>query len=69
MTAILIALSADATDAQIEASAWQAFAQAHPHEAYGTWPERFWQFFSEQAPGVSREQMEAWLRESEEEHG
>lgn len=52
-------------DAQIEASAWAAFATAHPHEAYASWPERFWQFFSEQAPGVSRAEMEALLRETE----
>lgn len=64
---IPITLSADATDAQIEAVAFETFAQAHPHEAYAAHPERFWQYFEDQAPGVSREQMEAWLRETEEE--
>lgn len=50
---------------EIEETAWQWFAQAHPHEAYETWPERFWAFFHKQSPGVTREQMEAVLRETE----
>lgn len=66
MTAILITLSENATDAQIEESAWLTFAQLHPHEAYAGSPDRFWQFFSEQAPGVSRAEMEALLSNTEE---
>lgn len=54
-------------DAQIEETTWRWFAEAHPHEAYATWPERFWQLFQELRPGVSREEMERVLSETERE--
>jgi len=44
--------------------AFEAFARAHPHEAYETWPERFWAFFHREHPHVSRAQMEAILKET-----
>lgn len=52
-------------DQEIEEFAWESFAEAHPHEAYETWPERFWQFFHAKAPHVTREQMERTLKETE----
>lgn len=58
-------MSAD-TDTEMEEIAFRHFATAHPHEAYETWPERFWQFFHEGWPQVSREQMEQILKETAE---
>lgn len=52
-------------DQRIEPFAFDAFAQAHPHEAYASWPERFWEFFQRERPGISRAQMEQVLRETE----
>ena len=52
-------------DAMIEQWAWEAFASLHPHEAYETWPERFWAYFQTQRPGVSRDAMERVLKETE----
>lgn len=51
-----------------EEIAWQWFAESHPHEAYATWPERFWQFFHAKVPNVTREQMEAILAKTESEN-
>lgn len=50
-------------DTEMEQTAFEWFAEAHPHEAYETWPERFWEFFQKKAPGMSREQMERLLKE------
>ena len=55
------------TDKQIEQAAFDVFATAHPHEAFETWPERFWEFFQRERPGVDRETMEQLLQETEEE--
>jgi hypothetical protein len=46
--------------------AFEAFATAHPHEAYETWPDRFWEFVRSQHPNISRTQMEAILKETAE---
>ena len=53
-------------DAEAEKVAWEWFAGAHPHEAHATWPDRFWQLFQSQCPGVTREQMERTLAETDE---
>lgn len=50
---------------EIEQMAWETFAEAHPHEAHATWPERFWEFFHAKLPHVTREQMECALKETE----
>jgi hypothetical protein len=42
-----------------------AFASVYPHEAHEQWPDRFWQYFHKQYPGVPREQMEKILKETE----
>ena len=47
-----------------EAAAFATFAAAYPHEAYETWPDRFWAYFQRVRPGVSREAMERVLRET-----
>ena len=47
-----------------EAAAFATFAAAYPHEAYETWPDRFWAYFQRVRPGVSRETMERVLRET-----
>lgn len=46
---------------EVEKQAWESFAIAHPHEAYATWPDRFWELFHRKCPLLSREQMEANL--------
>lgn len=53
-------------DVEAEQWAWEAFATAHPHEAFATWPDRFWDFFHAQAPNITREQMAALLLTTEE---
>jgi hypothetical protein len=51
---------------EIEAyeTAFEWFAEAHPHEAYQTWPERFWNYFHAKQPEITRERMEALLLET-----
>jgi len=58
------AISDDEMEA--EETAWQWFAQAHPHEAYATWPERFWKYFQSRYPGISLETMKELLRQTDE---
>lgn len=53
-------------EAEAEQWAFEAFAQAHPHECYATWPERFWQFFHAKCPAMPREKMEALLKQTDE---
>jgi hypothetical protein len=45
----------------VEEWAFRTLALAHPHEAYDVDPERFWQLFQAERPGVSKEQMLAIL--------
>jgi len=45
----------------VEEWAFRTLALAHPHEAYQMDPERFWQLFQTERPGVSKEQMLAIL--------
>lgn len=52
------------TDPELEQEAFEAFAKLHPHEAYATWPERFWAYFQTQLPGISRERMEDILNQT-----
>ena len=56
--------SAAEEDAELVAFEW--FATAHPHEAYATWPERFWLFFQTKCPGKSRAEMEKILTDTSE---
>lgn len=49
-------------DREIEQSAFEAFATLHPHEAYATWPGRFWKFFHKKCPHVPRSTMKAILK-------
>jgi hypothetical protein len=53
-------------EVESEQTAWEWFAQAHPHEAYATWPNRFWEFFQSRCPNTSRAQMEKTLKETAE---
>ena len=57
------------SEAAAEQTAWEWFAQAHPHEAHETWPDRFWEYFQKQCPGVTREQMRQTLAETAELNG
>lgn len=52
-------------DEQLECAAFEMFATAHPHEAYETWPERFWTFFHGRCPDVPRDAMERLLNETD----
>lgn len=45
----------------MEEAAFEFMAHAHPCETYDTWPERFWRYFQQRCPGVSREEMERLL--------
>lgn len=45
--------------------AFEWFASAHPHEAYALHPDKFWEFFHNQCPGITREQMEALLKSTD----
>ena len=54
----------DAKEKASEQVAWEWFAEAHPHEAYAKWPERFWKFFHGKCPAVSRKRMKALLAET-----
>jgi hypothetical protein len=56
-----MAMLNEEADAQAEEIAFRFFAAAHPHEAHADQPERFWHFFSEECPRVSREVMEKLL--------
>ena len=55
------------TDEQCKEIAWKMFCQAHPVEACRSDPEAFWKYFHEIAPNITREQMEATVRECEKE--
>jgi hypothetical protein len=55
----------DTEAVEAEQTAWEWFAEAHPHEAYASWPESFWEYFHSKAPNVSREQMERTLKATE----
>lgn len=48
-----------------ETVAFEMFANIYPHEAYASHPEEFWRYFQQRQPGVSREEMERLLAETE----
>jgi len=41
------------------------FAKMYPHEIHAIWPDKFWEFFQREYRGVTREQMEKLLKETE----
>ena len=62
----VVALTGEETEEQCQDIAWQMFCNAHPVEAYQHNPDKFWEYFHSRAPNMSREQMVALLKESEE---
>ena len=52
-------------EAEAEIAAGEWFATAPPHEAYETWPERFWKFFHGKHPTATKNQMISLLAETE----
>lgn len=56
--------NASLTDIEAEGIAWRLFAKIYPHEAYATWPDRFWNFFRTRCPNLNRKQMEQILIET-----
>jgi hypothetical protein len=46
-----------------ENAVFGTLADAYPHEMYAAMPERFWDYFQTQCPGVSRGTMERLLSE------
>ena len=62
----VVELTGDETEEQCQEIAYQMFCNAHPVEAYEHDPERFWTYFHSRAPDISREQMVALLKASEE---
>lgn len=55
----------DPTEEELAEACWRWFADARPHEAYATWPERFWEYFHATCPDITRERMEELLKETE----
>lgn len=47
----------------MDAKAFATFAILYPHEAYATWPERFWEWFHGAHPTVTRAELEEMLGE------
>ena len=45
----------------IDEDIYRHFARVYPHECYASDPERFWRFYHDENPDMSREQMEAIL--------
>ncbi len=56
----------DTETIEIEKIAWEWFVGVYPHEAYASWPARFWEYFHGKVPNVNREQMERTLMATEE---
>ena len=52
-----------------EQCAFDCFAGIYPHEAYETYPDRFWEYFHRKFPAVSRDAMEKMLKETDEVRG
>lgn len=63
---MVVEMTGNETDAQCEALAWETFCHAHPVEAYQHNPDGFWNYFHARAPHITRDQMVALLKESEE---
>ena len=55
------------TDKEIEQKIFREMAKAHPVEMYATFPAKFWEFFRQQRPGISRTKMERLLKKIEKE--
>jgi hypothetical protein len=60
-----IDLSGNETDEQMKQIAWQMFCWAHPVEAHQHDAEKFWKYFHERVPELTREQMLETLKECE----
>lgn len=58
-------MNADTQD-DVEATCFQWFADAHPHECYQSYPERFWHYFQKRHPKIKRALMEELLKATEE---
>lgn len=54
----------ETTDAQLDQAAFEAFATAHPHEAFASQPERFWVFLRRGFPHVTLEQTVEAMKET-----
>ena len=65
MNVTIVELTGNETDEQCKDVAWQMFCNAHPVEAYQHNPEKFWKYFHERAPNITREQMVNILKECE----
>lgn len=62
-----IEITGQETDQELKDMAWLMLCRAHPHKAHAYDPEHFWTMFQKEAPGVSREEMLAMLKDTEEE--
>lgn len=63
---VIRSFTGNETREELEEAAFQAFATLHPHEAYGSYPDRFWGFFKTKQPQWTRDQMEQALAMTEE---
>lgn len=58
-------LSGNETAEQCKSMAWAMLCNAHPVEAHAYDPERFWKYFHERCPDVTREKMVETLKQCE----
>lgn len=49
---------------EIEQAAFENMARTYPREIYDLNPEKFWEFFQRECPGISREGMESWIADA-----
>lgn len=53
------------TPQDLDDIAFRDLTRVYPHEVYAEFPDRFWEHFQRECPGVSRERMEQILKETE----
>ena len=64
LSATVITMTGNETDAELKESAWEMFCTGHPHEAYEQDTDGFWKYFHTIQPTVTRKQMIALLKET-----
>lgn len=64
-SALLVGYGPGFTDAEIQQSAFEMMANAHPHETFAAYPDRFVAYAQHINPALSREDIEQILRDTE----
>lgn len=60
----MVNMGAKTEIAWTEQEVYRQFARVYPHECYDADPDKFWRFFHEKKPDVSREDMERALEKT-----